>query len=191
MVTGEDISACTDGELAARVAGSPDGDQAAEAALCARLGPRVRAYGLRHLGSESAADDLVQRVLLLMVEKLRQGEVREPARIVSFVLGSARLCSRDIRRRGARLESLETNDRVTETLNVPAPEPIDRERLAARLAALPERERSVLVMTYFEEATAAEIGAALGIDPGHVRVVRHRALTRLRQTLMPPGEEHP
>jgi len=44
-------------DLALRIAGGhPD----AEAEVCRRMGPRIRLYGLRHLRSPSAADDLVQ-----------------------------------------------------------------------------------------------------------------------------------
>jgi len=51
----------SDAHLAVRIA---DGDPDAEAEMCRRLGPRIRLYGLRHLRSSAAADDLVQQVLL-------------------------------------------------------------------------------------------------------------------------------
>jgi RNA polymerase sigma-70 factor (ECF subfamily) len=54
-----------------------------------RLAPRVRLYGLRHLRDRHAAADLVQQVLLMTLERLRAGKVREPERIASFVLGTA------------------------------------------------------------------------------------------------------
>ena len=46
----------SDADLAPRIA---DGDREAEAEMCRRMGPRIRLYGLRHLRSPSAADDLV------------------------------------------------------------------------------------------------------------------------------------
>jgi hypothetical protein len=64
----------TDAHLARRViASGPDGAEPEEAELYRRFAPRVRLYGLRHLGDEHAAADLVQRVLLLTIEKLRRG----------------------------------------------------------------------------------------------------------------------
>jgi RNA polymerase sigma-70 factor (ECF subfamily) len=84
------IAALDDGALARRVAGAGGApDSAAEAELYRRLAPRVRLYGLRHLRDRQAAADLVQQVLLMTLERLRAGEVREPERIASFVLGAA------------------------------------------------------------------------------------------------------
>jgi DNA-directed RNA polymerase specialized sigma24 family protein len=92
----------TDAELARRIAARPAGAAAAEEAeLYRRLAPRVRLYGLRHLRSEAAAADLAQHVLVLAIEKLRTGQVREPDRIASFVLSTARP-ARDLRRATAR-----------------------------------------------------------------------------------------
>ena len=58
-------------DLAPRIA---DGDREAEVEMCRRIGPRIRPYGLRHLRSPSAADDLVQQVLLKILEARRVDE---------------------------------------------------------------------------------------------------------------------
>src|SRR5262249_59851450 len=84
-----------DADLASRIA---DGDRAAEAELCRRMGPRIRLYGLRHLRSSSAADDLVQHVLLKVLEALRSDRLREPDKLARFVLGTCRMTVTDQRR---------------------------------------------------------------------------------------------
>ncbi len=61
-----------------------------------------------------------------------------------------------------------------------APEPLDTTRLQQCLAALPERERSVLVMTFYDERPADQVAAELGLTSGNVRVIRHRGLEHLR-----------
>ena len=53
------------------------------------MAPRIRLYGLRHLRSATAADDLVQQVLLNLLEALRAGRLREPDKLAQFVLGTA------------------------------------------------------------------------------------------------------
>ena len=73
-------------------------DAAAEAELYRRLAPRVRLYGLRHLRDRHAAADLVQQVLLMTLERLRAGKLREPERIASFVLGMCRMAVLEMRR---------------------------------------------------------------------------------------------
>jgi RNA polymerase sigma-70 factor (ECF subfamily) len=60
---------------------------------------------------------------------------------------------------------------------------LDPGRLAGCLEALPERERAVVVMSFFADKRADEVGAELGISGGNVRVIRHRALGRLRECM--------
>ena len=55
----------SDADLAQRIAA---GYREAEAEVCRRMAPRIRLYGLRHLRSAAAADDLVQQVLLKTIE---------------------------------------------------------------------------------------------------------------------------
>ena len=45
---------------------------------------------------------------------------------------------------------------------------------------LPDRARAVLLLTFYAEKTTTEVGQALGLAEGHVRVIRHRALEQLR-----------
>jgi RNA polymerase sigma-70 factor (ECF subfamily) len=48
---------------------------------------------------------------------------------------------------------------------------------------LAERERSVLLMSFFDDRGADELARDLGLSPGNVRVIRHRGLDRLRRCL--------
>lgn len=179
-----------DAALARRVAAAAGGrlDSQAEAELYRRLAKRVRLYGLRHLREEQAAADLVQQVLLATLERLRAGAVREPEKIASFVLGMCRMTVLEMRRGARRREALlEAYGERDEAYEAPEPLALDRDRLALCLAGLAERERSVVMLTFFADKAADEVGAQLGLSPGNVRVIRHRALGRLRACLS--GEE--
>jgi RNA polymerase sigma-70 factor (ECF subfamily) len=168
----------SDADLARRTAG---GDREAQAELYRRLAPRVRLYGLRHLRDAAGADDLVQDVLLVTFDSLREGKVREPERLASYVLGTCRRVVAGWRRGAERRRQL--LERHGEQL-VPAPaeafEPLDLERLTRCLTGLSERERTVVVLSFYAERDAEAIGTELGLTAGNVRVVRHRALSRLR-----------
>jgi RNA polymerase sigma-70 factor, ECF subfamily len=157
-------------------------DAAAEQELCRRLGPRIKLYGLKHLRSEAAAADLMQDVLVLLLGKLRERGVRDPQQVASFALGTARQMVVDWRRSGARrvrlLEKFPIDLMPAEAEE--APEPIDDERLKRCLSALPERERAVLVMTFYDDRPADAVAAELKLSAGNVRVIRHRGLERLR-----------
>jgi RNA polymerase sigma-70 factor (ECF subfamily) len=177
----EPAPAIDDSDLARRIA-APRGDAAAEAELCRRFAPRIRLYGLRHLRSAAAAADLVQDVLLMTLQKLRAGALRDPGRLASFILGTCRQRVIDGRRGGQRRE------RILETFHLPEiaaepGEPLESERLEQCLARLTERERSVLIMSFYDERGADEVGAALGISAGNVRVIRHRGIEKLRMCI--------
>jgi RNA polymerase sigma-70 factor (ECF subfamily) len=179
------VAALDDGALARRIAAAGAApDSAAEAELCRRLGPRVRLYGLRHLRDGHAAADLVQQVLLMMLQRLRAGEVREPDRIASFVLGACRMTVLEMRRGTRRREALlEAWSDPAEAFEAPEPLALDPDRLARCLEALSERERSVLVLSFFADKPADEVGRELAISGGNVRVIRHRALARMRECM--------
>ena len=182
MDDGAGLAAASDGELARRVASQEAGAREAEGELCGRLAPRVRLYGLRHLRDEAAADDLVQDVLVLTLERLRAGRVRDPDRLASFVLGACRLVvwnhRRGRRRRGALLDRFSA---VFPRRAEPESVLLDGGRLRDCLARLAERDRSVLVLTFYAEEPPSAIAAQLGLSPENVRTVRHRAFIRLRR----------
>ncbi len=178
----EDAAPLDDAALARRIAAAGARvDATAEAELCRRLAPRVRLYGLRHLRDPHAAHDLVQQVLLMTLESLRAGKLREPERIASFVLGMSRLVVLEIRRGTWRRERLlETWGDTSEAVDPGEPLVLDADKLAACLQALAERERSVVILTFFADKSGDEVGRELALSAGNVRVIRHRALARLR-----------
>lgn len=158
-------------------------DSEAEERLCRALARRIRLYGLRYLRSAERADDLVQDVLVLTLERLRRGEVREPERLGSFVLGVCRRLVADGRKSERRRRELEARWLPDREPVADAPAFVDDARLAHCLGALGERDRTVVRLTFVTEAEPDEIARALRLASGHVRVVRHRALARLRDCM--------
>lgn len=189
--TREALGALSDEALARRIADGPPGStDAEEAELYRRFAPRVRLYGRRHLRSEAAADDLAQDVLLLTIERLHAGDVRRPEEIGSFILGTSRMMARSHNRTEQRREALAARfmegPAASEPRFVGA---LDAARVAACLRALAGRDRLVLVLTFYAGREAPRIGEDLGISPGAVRVIRHRAMARLRDCVL--GGERP
>jgi len=181
----QDVATLEDAALARRVAAAGARiDSTAETELYRRLAPRVRLYGLRHLRDPHAAHDLVQQVLLMTLERLRAGKLREPERITSFVLGMCRMVVLEIRRGSWRRETLlQTYGDTAEAIDVPEPLALDADKLAACLQTLAERERTVVVLAFFADKSGDEVAKELGLSAGNVRVIRHRALGRLRSCM--------
>lgn len=163
------------------VQAAPGRDIHAEEDLYRLLAPRARLYGLKHLRDTQAAADLAQDVMLMTIDRLRCGQIREPEQIASFVLGTCRRMAidrkRSVQRRQRILDAHAHNLEDVDSEDSPA---LDRQQLQRCLSLLPERERSVIVMTFFEDSAASEVAQALGISPANARVIRHRAVERLR-----------
>jgi RNA polymerase sigma-70 factor (ECF subfamily) len=182
------VSTASDGELAMAIAAAAAGTaQAEESELYRRFARRVRLYGLRHLRDDAAADDLAQQVLLVTIERLRAGEVRNPDEIGSFILGTSRMLAgamaRKTRRREALIALFHAPDRYVEPSDAASG---DIDAVERCLHGLAERDRRVLLLTFYAERTSAEIAAELGVTGTVVRVARHRALGRLRDCVGAP-----
>lgn len=63
----------------------------------------------------------------------------------------------------------------------------ERVRVWPHLRALPARQRTVLVLRYYEDLSEGEIAGLLGCSAGTVKSQAHRALTTLRRRL---GDEN-
>jgi len=171
----------SDGELARAIASAPPAEaQAEESELYRRFARRVQMYGRKHLRDDSAADDLAQQVLLVTIERLRAGEVRNPEEIGSFILGTSRMLAGSMTRKTRRREGLAAQFHAPALYVEPDVASGDSVAVERCLHALAERDRRVLVLTFYAEKTSPEIAAELGVTGTVVRVARHRALERLR-----------
>jgi len=179
-------AAADEAVLAQRImAVAPGRDRDAEGELYRRLAPRVRLYGLKHLRDAAAAADLAQDVLVMTLQRLRSGEIREPDRVVSFVLGASRQMVIDRRRGETRRQRI----LATFAADLPPSEvsgdryTLDSARLRRCLEVLPQRERTIVLLSFYDERSAADVASEVGLSAANVRVVRHRSIERLRSCL--------
>jgi RNA polymerase sigma-70 factor (ECF subfamily) len=124
----------------------------------------------------------VQRVLVVLVESLRAGRVRELERIDSFVLGTARITALAVRRQQTREQPAESSPDLAAAA-ASEPDVVASARLAPCFDALEDRERDALLGTYYGEQSSEQIARALGVSRDNVRQIRRRALLRLRQCM--------
>jgi RNA polymerase sigma-70 factor (sigma-E family) len=133
--------------------------------------PMVRlAYLL--VGSAETAEEVVQDSFLRVRDRVAAVE-RPGAYLRRTVVNGCRNQHRhrDVERRGfARLARVDWAE----------PE---LDHLADALAALPPRQRAVLVLRYYLDCTELEIAEALGCRPGTVKSLASRGLASLREVL--------
>ena len=147
------------------------------------------------LGSADEAEDAAQEVFLRARQRFEQYDRERP--FASWILGVAsHHCIDRLRRRGRETRLFGTTD--VEHVPAPAREPGPLSALLARergrqvreaVAALPVKYRVPLVLAYFHELAYAEIGAILGIEPGHVAVLVFRGRKQLRRMLNAPDRK--
>jgi RNA polymerase sigma-70 factor, ECF subfamily len=174
------IIGASDGDLARAITAGAGTADAAETELYRRFAPRVRLYGVRHLRDEDAARDLMQEALLLTIEKLREGAVRDMDMIGSFILGTSRMLAVNLKRRERRREALLETFPIEHPAVSAAPAAMDEHELEGCLSTLAERERTIVLLTFYGERSSREIAQTLGLSEGNVRVIRSRAIDRLR-----------
>ncbi len=66
---------------------------------------------------------------------------------------------------------------------------VDREAVKDGLAALPERERAILYMRFFDDMTQSGIAEQLGISQMHVSRLISRSCGRVRDQVMRDTED--
>ena len=126
----------------------------------------------------------MQQVLIIAIEALRAGRLNEPDKLASFVLGTCRMTVLEIRRGTQRRERLLEIFGGDLYPSYASWKPrLDHDRLTRCVQDLKERERSVVVMTFFDEQTGAAVADFLGVSEANVRVIRHRAIHQLRNCM--------
>lgn len=134
-------------------------------------------------GDHDDAEDLVQVALVKVVPHWRRIADR-PEPYVRRVLARESV-SRWRRRRWREVSTAEPPDR--RAAGDAAGEASDRDLLRSALAALPPRQRAVIVLRYYDDLTERQTAEALGIAVGTVKSQARDGLARLR-TLLPDAE---
>ena len=91
----------------------------------------------------------------------------------------------------ARVAAREVAPAFTDPNRVEAPASdtaLDADRLEACLGRLAERERLVVLLTFYADRSSREVATELGVQDGNVRVIRHRAIERLRTCMLSRDE---
>ena len=136
---------------------------------------------------QAAAEDLLQ----LSLERAYRHWTRvcrsgEPERYVRGILANA---ANDRWRRAARHRERALDDDYAGLVSADhAAGVAERDFLMRALAELPPRQRTVLVLRYFNDLPEAEIAAILGCSMGTVKSQVSRGLARLRELTEPGGQ---
>ena len=173
------METASDAELVARAAA---GHADSIGVLFDRHAGRMKSLALRILRAGDEAEDVVQEVFVQAWRQADRFDVRR-GNVLAWLSIMTRSRSLDRwRRRTTRRES-----GVSEAHELEAPRPVDNvaEGWAARtaLAELPEEQRQLLELAYWEGLSQTEIAARLGLPLGTVKTRMRTGLKTLRDKL--------
>lgn len=135
--------------------------------------PEVFRYAAMLCGSDRAlAEDVVQDVYLAALAKARDGSLGELS--VGYLVIAVRHRHLD-RLRSAQREQRRLQLVPPAPTADPAPVP-----MPSLLAALPERERTALVLRYVDDMTVAQVARQVGVSTHAAESLLARATRRLR-----------
>lgn len=166
------------------------GDRQAEARLV-----ELHSHGLSYLlkrlsGNPALAEDLHQETFRIVLEKAREGALREPEKLAGFIRGTAKnLLLAEHRKAARRLEPQEVEQ--SPEVADPAPGALaqvlqeeDRRHVRRVLSELPlDRDRQLLLRFYIAEEPKEQICEALGLSERQFNVALFRARQRFKQLL--------
>jgi RNA polymerase sigma-70 factor (ECF subfamily) len=163
-------------------------DPAAATELFARFASRVYGLGIVMLGSDAAAQDLVQDTF---VKLWRNASQYDPGRgkLETWVLLVARSLAIDsLRRRVLEARVLERTAPGGEVSEEPGPDQVAEtadlsERARRAMSGLSDGQRAALELAYFGGKTSAEVAELEGIPLGTAKTRIRTALLELRESM--------
>lgn len=156
------------------------GDDDAEADVCRELSPRIRTFARRRIRDQDAVEDFVQDTLVIVLEALREGRIASHAELCSFALSTCRWRIVDAQRTHARRRDILTRNQLD--MSRPS-DPVELAILRQCMRTLDGRAQRVLFESFFGAHSSDAIAIQLGTTDANVRVVRHRAIARLRDCI--------
>ncbi|MGI8617348.1 MAG: RNA polymerase sigma factor [Actinomycetota bacterium] len=163
-------------------------DPGAADTLFRRFAGRIYGLGLVMLGSDAAAQDLVQDTFVKLWRNAERYD-RSRGKLETWVLLMARSLAIDaIRRRVLEARTLERVDRPLEADQAPGPDDLVvtldlTERARRAMSSLPHEQRAALELAYLGGKTSAEISDLEGIPIGTAKTRIRAALLQLRESM--------
>jgi RNA polymerase sigma-70 factor (ECF subfamily) len=159
-----------------------DGDETALREAYDRYGAAVLHLSSRTVGNTADAEDVVQATFVAAWTG-RSGFDPEKGSLLAWLLGIARRKAVDSLRARARADrAADTAARVgrVERVDEASDVVVDRLVIADELATLPDEQRRVLQLAFFDDLTHPQIATVTGLPLGTVKSHIRRGMARLR-----------
>ncbi len=148
-----------------------------------RFGARMYTAALRVLTDRGSAQDCVHEVMLHL---WKRGDAYQTERgaLEAFLVTCSRNRALERVRRAGRQSDAMRRAATPEESEEPMPDPIERERIARAIDALPPVQAQTIQFAYYRGMTHGEIASALGEPVGTIKSRLSAALRTLRGSLV-------
>jgi RNA polymerase sigma-70 factor (ECF subfamily) len=150
--------------------------------LFRRHAPRLRGFFLRTCPQEALAEDFLQQTFLHLHRARADFRIGSPFRPWLYAIAT-NVRREHFRRLARRPETALDPERHPEPSAPPGTTTASERLLRRCLAQLPDHQREVLVLHWYEDIGFAEIAEMLGESETAVKVRAHRAYEKLRAAL--------
>ena len=161
--------------------GYPDGFRF----LVERYQGPLYAYLFTQLGDRVQAEDAAQEAFVRAFFSLKK--LKKPESFYAWLIGIARRVAHEQYRAARRRVDL---DREAAMSAAPPERRAEEQALEEAIAALPETQRRVILLRYYEQMSCREVADRLNLPCGTVTKYLSRAYARLRQSLTAPIPSH-
>lgn len=158
------------------------GDKDAFGQLYKYYFPRIYRYCKANIYRDDLASDICQEAFLKAWKSLRSFSLKNGGTFQAYIYRIARNTIIDLSRRKkefslADYTEIETNEDFIESIA----RDDEVTKMKKVLAALPEKDRQILVLRYFEDMSHKETAKIIGIREGALRVRTTRLLKKVKE----------
>jgi RNA polymerase sigma factor (sigma-70 family) len=161
-----------------------------EEEIALRFTERLRFFAAKRLNDASAAEDVAQETLRVVVDAIRANRIENRDALPGFVFQTARnICLHWVRSTAreksafARLEREPASEGTHPDALVNLVSAERAQMVKAALNRLSAEDKRLLTMIYYADLGSDDIALTLGVTTAAVRVRKHRALQRLAAEL--------
>lgn len=165
----------SDQQLVARVAGE---DEDAFRTLYERFSDRVFRYAFTLLRNQHLAEEVAQEAMIAVWKNA--GRFAGRSKVSTWIFGIARNKAFDLARKEKRGDRLPDTPRVSPD---PGPGLVRQRQVEGAMRELPEAQREVVFLTFYEGLSYGEIAGMLGIPEGTVKSRMFHAKRKLAEAL--------
>jgi len=156
------------------------GDRAAEDELVSAYRRGVFVIAVARTRDREAARDLTQEILIAILKALREGRLRESAKLAAFIQGTARNLINNYLRTKVRHAEVELNEEACGPDPVGELESMERRRLVQReLESFSAIDRKILLLSLVDGHSLAEVAQKLNLSHDAVRARKSRAVRKI------------